>query len=436
MDVYWKIIDFLVNLIDTMIMFKYIGATIDARFSSRRKWIWIALISIISFLILDIDDGIFYKVIVYIIILLFIHLLFAGKILRKILGWLYLLVILAAIENIVAVVLMTLLNNPVAIFAENTPYRLLGIVISKLVCYLFVTGYAIKKEKKLLEVKLKASFLTLVIGFFMIIVAIMSLIFKIYETTKINDLYVNLLVLSSAIVCILAVGIYEGMFKQAREQMDLNLLNQQKELHFIYANAVETSIEEMKRVKHDFANHLMCIMGYLELGKYNDLENYVKKLSNPIEKSNDIIVVGHPVISSLIYSKGLMAKKENIKISLETSFETSINIEDIDLCVLVGNVLDNAIEACMKCEETHREITISIQTKSKYFLFDCKNTMNMSTIIKEDHLFKTNKLDKNIHGIGLKNIHSIVSKYEGDIALDTKEDFFVTKITLLNQHRK
>ncbi len=433
---YWKLIYFAVNLMDTIILFKYIGAIIGAKAPFGRKWIWIGVLSSISFIVLDMSDLMIFKIGVYLTILLFIHFLFEGKILKKILGFLILLVILAAIENLVVVLLMTLLQLPVALFAEDNPYRLLAIVLSKLVSFVFVTWFARRKENNLIEVKMKASFVALVTGFFLIIMAIMSLVFQIYEVAKINDLYVNLLVLSSAIVCILAIGIYESMFRQAREQMNLNLLNQQKELQFKYANAVESSIDEMKKVKHDFANHMMCIQGYLELDRYQDLGEYVKKLSNPIEKSNEILVLGHPVISSLIYSKVLLAKKEQITMNMKTTFDRPICIEDIDLCVLIGNVLDNALEACMQLEEGQREMTVSIETKSEYFLFDCKNTMNKVQLNKENGRFKTSKADKDMHGIGLMNIRSVVDKYAGDMVLDTEEDIFSIKVTLQNKLNK
>lgn len=433
MELMWNIVDLFVNFVETFVIYRYMDTYFDGKYKTGNRWIWIIAVTILSFLILSSSDNIAYKLVLCIIILLFLHMNYKGKIVHKTIRLSCLLAVIFGIENITVIALVTLFNKPVSIFAANNAYRLLAIVIAKFLIYIFVIWLGKRKGRRVLELQSKPLFLALVVWLSVIIITIMILILKIYETTDINDDYVAILVFGFAVLCFQILGVYQSIIKQAEEQMDINLSIQQKELQYKYATDIETSIEEMKRIRHDFANHMMCIIGYIELNHYDKLEEYVRELSNPIESSNDIIIAGHPAISSMIYSKTLLAKKENIVISIETDIAASINISDIDLCVVVGNVMDNAIEACMKLEKDNREIKLLIKTKSDYFLFDCMNNVDTDTVIREDNVFKTNKKDKSIHGIGLRNVQTVAYKYKGEMKVDTHDNLFRIKLTLMNK---
>ncbi|PKM93592.1 MAG: hypothetical protein CVU84_14575 [Firmicutes bacterium HGW-Firmicutes-1] len=434
MDMIWEFINFTVNIVETVIIFKYVETFFVKKYTENKNWIWITIISILSYSICNISENFLWKFMLYIIILLFVVILFEGNIGKKLVVWLSLLIGVIAIENIAVLILMVLFNQPVIVFIDNTIFRLVAILISKISLYFLILGYVNRKEHRLLEVKNKSFVVTLVALFFVNIIVIMVLVLMVYKKVNTQDNLMNIMVFSCAMICILAICIYESMLKQNNEQMDIRLLSQQKDLQYKYVNAIETSIDEMKRIKHDFSNHMMCIMGYLETNKYSDLKKYLTKLFNPIENTDEIIVTGHPVISSMIYSKIIEAKKGNIKIKLATSFESLINIEDIDLCILIGNILDNAIEACMHVEEDKREIMLCIQTKCDWFLIDCINRTKNQIFVRKGSIIKTSKEDKVNHGIGLRNVESIVKKHKGEIAIDIIEGNYIIKVTMINDY--
>lgn len=434
----WLIVDVLTNLGDSVVMLLFMSALFKGRdFYKKRPWFFAIGIAAMSFIVLKLTDSRIVNILLYIGIFGCIHLLFKGPIHRKVLAWLALLVVLIIIENLVLAGLMITLNKPVSAFVDQTSYRMMGILLSKSMGLLFAYWFYRRKEEKMLDlrldVKLEARYLTLIIGFFVLIILMMSMLFKIYEITEMDSIYIDLLTIASILECVLVIGIYFSLLNQARRQMEMNLLHQQKDMQLKHFNAVDLSLDELRRLRHDFANHLTVMDGLLTLKKYNDLENYLGRLMTPIDKVRETDLSKNSALASLLFSKLLVARQEGIDVHYDIDPGHEVKVDDVDFVILVGNLMDNAIEASRFVEEGKKEIWIRIGMKGVYLVFDCKNRMKMGNLKKENGRFKTNKKDSHAHGIGLRNVESVIEKYSGHLEMLIQEDIFIVNTSLYNK---
>ncbi|WP_193708237.1 sensor histidine kinase [Alkalibaculum sporogenes] len=267
----------------------------------------------------------------------------------------------------------------------------------------------------------------------LITVLVLSMYVRLDSIPSGLDVLIYLFILSFTAVCILSVSIYEGILSESEKQMKANLLIQQKEKEYKYNQEIAATVDSIRAIKHDISNHLSVISGYIQCNKYDDAKKYIHKLYKPIEIMNDLLDIEHPVISSMLYVKSMLAEKDNIKLDIDLRLNTEIKIKDTDLTILLGNILDNAIEACNSVDIQNRKISLKIYTVKSYFLVDCINTMNPQKVKYNKKEFYTTKEDTLNHGIGLKNIKIVVDNYEGDMKIQLSDREFSIKTTMINK---
>ncbi|MGL6009098.1 MAG: ATP-binding protein, partial [Culicoidibacterales bacterium] len=116
-------------------------------------------------------------------------------------------------------------------------------------------------------------------------------------------------------------------------------------------------------------------------------------------------------------------------LELDVSLPEKIVIEDFDLCVIFGNIFDNAIEAVQKCPENQRKITLKVFIKNQNFVLSMQNDFIGEIKHKKDKI-ATSKADSILHGIGLSNVTQVVEKYQGDYEYYPEVQQFCVKIRI------
>lgn len=172
----------------------------------------------------------------------------------------------------------------------------------------------------------------------------------------------------------------------------------------------------------------ICIGAIAEL-KAGKTENALEQLQNNIsiiEKSSKVIDTGHPSIDSIIENKLNCCSDFNISTNLTYQYKDPITINEIEIAVILGNILDNAIEACQKITDTNKEIWGSITVDKRNIMINIKNTA-----IDSNNL-KTSKTNKKEHGYGLKSISHIANKYNGYATFSFSDSIFTSYVILEN----
>ena len=181
---------------------------------------------------------------------------------------------------------------------------------------------------------------------------------------------------------------------------------------------VRESDLEMRRLRHDMNNHILCLNELYRGEKYGELGEYLKQLSNIVTEIQAPIRTGNEIVDAIISEKAEEAKPFQIKIQVNGDFK-GITISAMDLCTIFSNLLDNAIEAAKAVKETDREISVSARKTGNFWLLAVKN--NTAFKVEISDRIKTTKSDKKEHGFGIGNVDRAVQKCGGEFQLDCKK---------------
>ena len=197
--------------------------------------------------------------------------------------------------------------------------------------------------------------------------------------------------------------------------------------------SLSNSYESNAKLFHDFRNHCGVIRNYLIKGKSEEALGYLDELTGGGSSYSHEVLTGDETIDYLIGSKKTAAEEKGIRFSAEAEFPRNINIKSSDLCAILGNLLDNAIEACAKIEDKdRREIHLIIRRIRHMLIVKVENSFDDKPVVVDGE-YKTSKTDGGLHGWGIKSARAAAEKYDGYVQSSCKDDVFSTVVTLSYQ---
>lgn len=246
-----------------------------------------------------------------------------------------------------------------------------------------------------------------------------------------NQMQVEYLVhatLLLAAVNFVVIYIYDKLIISEEERVRNLLLMEQKES---YLREMDILVDSQKRVRgiyHDMKNHILIMRAYLTQNKYLDLDEYLQCLQEETKMAVPQVYTGQQTVDSMLHYK-MSTVKNDISIKVETSIPEKLDIDDFDITVILGNLLDNAIEACYKLEEEKKEISLSLRLVKNQFFVVVENPFSGKIKWNKGRPL-TNKSDKSNHGIGLQNVKRVIEKYNGIMEMSEENSIFRVKIML------
>lgn len=190
---------------------------------------------------------------------------------------------------------------------------------------------------------------------------------------------------------------------------------------------VETMYRKMRGWRHDYHNHIQTLKAYMEMHRYQDADEYLDKLQEDLKTIDTVLKTGNVMVDAILNSKLTMIREKNIRVDATAMVPTDISISGIDLSVLIGNLLDNAMEACLKSPEDERFIRVYIDIMKKQLYISVTNSMQ-GKAKRFAGRFVSEKGEN--HGFGLFRIDSIVEKYHGYLNRQTENGVFATEVML------
>ncbi len=208
-----------------------------------------------------------------------------------------------------------------------------------------------------------------------------------------------------------------GYYKQVAGQQ-----KEQFQAEYDYFKEYKKSNKDLIKFRHDFNNHMLVINGMYEKGQYDRANEYIKKLTDATGSLKKAFVTGNEILDMILKSKAGIMEENHIKFSMEGNLSTLDFMEDVDVCILFSNLLDNAIEANMNVARLMRYIELSVRIVNKLLYIQLDNPFD------DNSSNKPNKTNGDVHGIGLQNVREIVEKYEGQLGIEKDDITYSSKM--------
>lgn len=255
---------------------------------------------------------------------------------------------------------------------------------------------------------------------FLFLSSIGILLFLSYQYNEIT-VYLSFLI---AIVFLLAennqIFMRKSYEESAAEYQNKILDKQVVEVQNIYLT--------MRSWRHDYHNHLQKLKAHIMMDQIKEANQYLNELEIDLDNVNQLVESGNVNLDAILNSKLSLANKNNIEINYKAQVPKKLMISDIDLCVLIGNLIDNAVEANQKItDKSPKFIRLYIGIFKQQLYISVTNSTN-EIIRKLDEEYITTK--RGNHGHGLKRINNIIDKYDGYINRQNEPKVFVTEVLL------
>lgn len=193
-----------------------------------------------------------------------------------------------------------------------------------------------------------------------------------------------------------------------------------------YADEVQATHLQMRSWRHDFHNHLQSMKFLLQQGRETELRDYLNELDRDLLSVDTMVKSGQMSVDAILNSKLSLAKAANIDLDVTVFPLPELGISDIDLTALLGNLMDNAIEACEKIPEDERFIRLYLDCMGEQLYLSLQNSA------KEDLSFNDRNYissKRGRHGLGMKRVALVVDKYGGTLNLQNEPGVFAVEVT-------
>ena len=215
------------------------------------------------------------------------------------------------------------------------------------------------------------------------------------------------------------------MARAVKTDMELRMLSYQKS----YYEEIEKNQQTVRKLRHDMKNHLNIIGMLIADEKTPEAKNYLTELNQEFAVTAKSYC-SNEVVNAVLNSKEQSAAEAQIRCEFQIDLAEDPQMEDIDLCALLSNTLDNAIEACRKIPEaSERFLSVKARCQKGFFSYKVVNS-KANEVTEENGCFITSKKDAGLHGIGLKNVKQIAAKYEGYVEVSYDEHSFTVVVMI------
>lgn len=212
------------------------------------------------------------------------------------------------------------------------------------------------------------------------------------------------------------------------KKIDKRIENYQRELIDTHYKEVDNMYRQIRGWRHDYRNHIQVMRVLLEKGEIEELKKYLGDLAVDLNTVDTVVKTGNAMADAILNSKISLAHSKDIKVSVEASIPVKLRMTELDLCCILGNLFDNAIEAAEQLPVDDRMIRIYMDMKQTQLYIHFTNTTATGKKHKVHNLFQSTKGEG--HGFGLVRIDNIVERYDGYLSRNSEDGAFTTEILI------
>ena len=319
----------------------------------------------------------------------------------------------SAVGSIISTNLISSLTNKdvVELLNEGVKYRVLTVIISNAIFISILAIIVFITRKDNIELDTQDWMVIGIVLFISILTFyfIYNIAFEI--TSRIGKLYVTLAVLGLTMLNVTAYVLLISLSRKNKLVLENTLLKQQIKFDEVNSEEIKRKYEQLHKMRHDFNNTLSMIQSLNDSGKGEQINRLVSEYKQSTKRDIvQTVTTDNDYINAIVNSKISDAKSEGIEIVLSIIQHIG-EVNTMAICSLLGNMFDNAIEACKKCQDD-RKIILDISKRNGGLEIIMKNTIS-SSVLKDNPELITSKADKENHGYGTKIINEIAERNHG-----------------------
>lgn len=195
----------------------------------------------------------------------------------------------------------------------------------------------------------------------------------------------------------------------------------------------ENVMMEFRNARHDIKQHFIVLIEMLDNNQNELATDYLTKLIRMAPLSNiGISRTDNIVVDSLVNAKYIIALKEKIKFTADIHIPMQLPFYSADLSILLGNILDNAIEASLQIAKEERYIKFFMKYETNTLIITVINAFNGELVKNRNGKIISSKIESGYHGIGLESVRKVATKYHGSVVIEAKQETFIIKVILCN----
>lgn len=409
------------NIFMTYIIYRFMKIFYEEKYSNKIT----EIISYLIYFIVITVIHIFVKIPIFLLIsniglFLLITLNYKGSLKKSILIAILIYLTLLCVEMIIVLLIGYFKLD---ILVKNNYESILGIIMIRIVSYfivLLIEGYK--------NIKIGDSVpLTYWLCIIIIPMGTLYLLITIFMINGISSVPVFISVALVLLINFATFYLYDEISRIFLEEKEKIIIREQNKYYEKQLQLMSTSLDSIKRIKHDLKNHMSSIYALAENDKKEELLEY---LSDAIEVFNKggLASTGNTVIDSIINFKLQEAEDENISLKIDLNVPDDLKIPSFDLTIILGNLLDNALDAVKKIED-NRYIDIKIRYTKNRLIFKVDNSFDGVLIKDKGELITTHK-EKSNRGLGLQSVKAVIEKYNGVMEFKYENNRFHTALLM------
>ena len=437
-DFLWQLWEFVVTLFECAISTKFVCCFLGQETQSkdgRRRWLGLALsyASAVSILnrIMPYEGALdlIYIIICYIYCCAFLPGTFKQK---GFISVFYLCVVVMNSSfgaNLVSAVMNTDISiiystSGLARFLAMLLVQMLNLFVFKVLTSVLGRSKADFRTFHTVEwVLLGSVFLLSIAG--MVLIQISILHTNIKQTDRLLLLGVDIIIIT---INYIAIRLLLHINRLHEKDVEHKLLKEQMLYQIQYAKNMQQQEESIHKLRHDFKATVAVLQNFIAGNDLEGASRYLVTYQHAIEKTASIIHTNQPFLNAILNSKLTYAKENGIQCSCHSP-EVLPQLDDIDCCVLLGNLLDNAIEAERDLVISNPEIQIHISLLGDVICISVKNRIDKS-VLEANPSLHTTKNNVNSHGFGIRTIREIVKKHQGTVIFYEEKKWFIVNVEL------
>ena len=210
-----------------------------------------------------------------------------------------------------------------------------------------------------------------------------------------------------------------GYESNAREFQNRLMQQQYEEIRSVYLN--------LRGWRHDYHNHIQALKAFFDREQFGEARNYLNEIETELERVDSFVRSGNLMADAILNSKITHAVNKEIQVSCDATLSEELFISDMDLCIILGNILDNAIEACEKIPAEDRFLRIYMAIIKEQLYISVQNSAPEILNFEERNYISTKRGN---HGLGMKRVAAVVEKRDGFLNLNNEPGIFGTEITI------